>query len=172
MYKINKYDEVIEIKSIPQSSIGAPLPTILASENNLYLIYYLEETLESWDGKSIRMITVNSEGESLVIITFNRIYTHLFGPPNDEAISGHPLFNRGLKSYSAYEIKNSSWIKELEKMNSIHPQHNKENFIKDKRHFIFTFHDSTFECIAKDLQFDIYKGSIKSAALYLSGLIE
>ena len=172
MYKINVYDEVIKLENIPQSSIGAPLPIIIATEHNLHLIYYLEEKIENWDGKSIRMMDINSEGESVAIVNFNLIYSHLFGPPNDEAISGHPLYNRGLEPYSAFEIKNSSWIKELGKMNSVHPQYNKEKFLKNKRHFIFTFHDSIFECIAKDFQFDIYNCSLKSAVSFISQLIK
>jgi hypothetical protein len=33
-------------------------------------------------------------------------------------------------------------------MNSIHRGHDRDRFMKNKRHFIFTFHDSMFEVIA------------------------
>jgi len=32
-----------------------------------------------------------------------------FGGPNDEALGGHPLYERGLGRYGVYEVFNSSW---------------------------------------------------------------
>ena len=46
-------------------------------------------------------------------------------------------------------------------MNAVHPYHNREAFMSDKKHFVFAFHDSTFECIAKGFEMDIFKGSVK-----------
>ena len=54
----------------------------------------------------------------------------MFGPPNDEAFSGHPLASRGLHPYGAFKIENSSWIRHLEKMNSVHPNHHPERYFK------------------------------------------
>ena len=65
-------------------------------------------------------------------------------------MGGHPLIKNGLKYYSVHKVMNSSWIAELEKQNSVHPQHNKDFFLTDKHHYIFTFHDSTFELIATE----------------------
>ena len=47
----------------------------------------------------------------------------MFGPPNDEAFDGHPLARRGLRPYGAFEVTHSSWIRQLEQMNSVHPHH-------------------------------------------------
>ncbi len=69
------------------------------------------------------------------------------GAPNEEAIAGHPLSDRGLEPFAAFEIKQSSWIRQLEKLNSVHPYHDRERFLESKRHFVFVFHDSTFECL-------------------------
>jgi len=88
--------------------------------------------------------------------------THLFGPPNEEALAGHPLNEKGLKPFGAYEILNSSWLNELEKMNSVHPYHVKSEFMKGKRHIVLTFHDSTFECIADSYTFNTSIGSVGS----------
>src|SRR5262245_63708733 len=67
--------------------------------------------------------------------------------PNDEAFAGHPLANRGLMPYGAFVIESSSWIRRLEQMNSAHPCHKPERFWA-RKHYVLTFHDSTFECVA------------------------
>jgi hypothetical protein len=85
----------------------------------------------------------------------------MFGPPNDEAFSGHPLAPKGLAPYRVFEIDDSSWLRTLERMNSVHPYHRSEHFAVYK-HFVFAFHDSTFECIAKQFSHFERRGSIWS----------
>jgi len=84
----------------------------------------------------------------------------MFGRPNDEAFHGHPLYSRGLRPYSVFEIDNSSWLRRLEEMNSVHEHHDKEKFLSAYYHFIFAFHDSTFECIADGFDYKSVDGSI------------
>jgi hypothetical protein len=88
----------------------------------------------------------------------------MFGPPNDEAFGGHPLASRGLSPYAVFEVQQSSWIRKHERMNSVHPSHNRERFLAGIKHFIFAFHDSTFECIAEGFEICIVRGSMRSAA--------
>lgn len=161
MYVVDGKDEVVEIDNLPQSSVGAPIPTVVASESSVLLIYYLQETPDDWDGQTVKMISSDSF-EPLIIIKFKRCTVHMFGPPNDESFSGHPLASRGLGSYSVYEVVNSSWIRTLEKMNSVHSNHNKARYMEGKKHFIFSFHDSTFECIAREFEIEVTVGTIKN----------
>ncbi|QDU47118.1 hypothetical protein Mal52_56460 [Symmachiella dynata] len=70
-----------------------------------------------------------------------------FGAPNDEALSGHPLYGRGLQPYDAFEVINSRWLVEELRQNQVAFP----NYEFSCRHFIFTFHDSSFECLAEDL---------------------
>ena len=72
-----------------------------------------------------------------------------FGYPNDEALSGHPLHGRGLGGYGVYEVRNSSWIRLMTEQNRVAFPKTPDS---TQRHFIFTFHDSTFECIARGLR--------------------
>ncbi len=44
-------------------------------------------------------------------------------------------------------------------MNSVHPRHTPEWFFERKRHFIFAFHDSTFECVAESFEVEVRRGS-------------
>lgn len=150
---------LIEIENWPKSSAGAPLPHILSSERNLYVLYYMQNTPENWDGKSVRMISTNTAGEPIGVISFTPYSAYKFGPPNDEVIHGHPLYKSGLKPYSFFEVPQSEWISGLEKMNSVHPHHKKERF-QELKHYILTFHDSTLECLAKSYQTEILQGSM------------
>ena len=89
----------------------------------------------------------------------------LVGPPNDQALSGHPLTERGLHPYAVFEVEQSSWLRGLERMNSVHPYHPAEHFAKYE-HYIFAFHDTTFECIAESFSISVHRGSVWSVILH------
>ncbi len=161
MYEIDEQDELIEIQDLPQSSIGAPIPMIACDEHALLLAYYIENVPDDWDGTSVRVVGPDSNDETVALLKFEWCYAHMFGPPNDEAYTGHPLADRGLAPYSVFEVRNSSWIRLAERRNAVHPYHKPECFLENKRHFIFFFHDSTYECIAKSYSFELLQGSVK-----------
>ncbi len=164
MYEVDDKDTVVSLKDILQSSGGAPIPHVVADEGHLVVAFYLQDTPPDWDGKTVRVVGPDSEGEPVAIVTFERPTASLFGPPNDEAFRGHPLAVRGLKPYGAFQIENSSWVRKVERMNSVHPYHRPEAYDK-LRHFILSFHDSTFECLAQGYSVSPYRGSVRRAAL-------
>ena len=63
-------------------------------------------------------------------------------------MEGHPLYDLGLEPYSIQKVIESEWVKELTKMNSVHPNHKDEHF-SNYKHFIFFFHDTCFEIVAE-----------------------
>jgi hypothetical protein len=160
MYAVTSADLPIEVTSAPQSSIGAPCPAIVASENSLRLVYYLEEDrlAPDWRSVPVKPEAANDSKELCAVVVFSFPYAHMFGPPNDEAFGGHPLASRGLEPYSVYEVASSSWIKALAKMDSVHPYHRAERF-NTLKHYIFSFHDSTFECVAQSFSIELCRGS-------------
>lgn len=83
------------------------------------------------------------------IVEFDSCSLTMFGYPNDEAITGHPLYEKGLRAYGIYEVRNSSWVKLKTEQNRIAFPNTPDS---TQRHFIFTFHDSSFECIASGLR--------------------
>jgi hypothetical protein len=121
MYEIDELDELYEIKDLPQSSLGALIPMIARDEHVIYLTYYVENVSEDLDAASVKVVDSDAAGETVALIKFKRCYAHSFGPPNDEAYTGHPLVDRELETYSAFEVINSSWIRKAEKRNSVHP---------------------------------------------------
>jgi len=163
MYEVDSRDSVVELTDVPQSDVGAPCPAIVAAEHHLDLLYLVSESDPNWDGTYVTVVGPDSGGVLVARVTFERPYAHMFGPPNDEAFSGHPLSDRGLSSYSAAEVRDSSWIRKLERMNSVHPYHNPSTF-EQFRHFIFAFHDTTFECIAWRYNTHLERGSISAVA--------
>ena|SRR2546427_9033894 len=151
MYPVDDKDSVVEITSAPKLCPGAPCPMVLCDERSLILSYMIFEKVP------VPLPRFADPFEKWAIVEFHRPQAHMFGPPNDEAFSGHPLASRGLGPYAIHEVRNSSWVRQLEKMNSVHPQHNPKGY-DGLKHYVFAFHDSTFECIARGFNAVIVTG--------------
>lgn len=161
MYDVDGNDRVVERRDVPPFDVGAPLPHVIASEDSVVLGYLVAEP------DPARAVTyptaVGPRSDRLVAtVTFKDPYVHMFGPPNDEAFAGHPLSRHGLHPYSVFEVLGSSWLRRLEQMSAVHPYHDRDYFLARNRHFIFAFHDSVFECIAKDFSVEVTRGSLQS----------
>ncbi len=161
MYQVDDRDKVVEMKDLPQSDAGAPLPLVFSNEHTVVLAYYLNHTPPDWDGTTIQVVGYETQDLPIALVCFKLYDAFMFGPPNDEAFSGHPLASRGLHPYSCFEIVDSSWIRGLERMNSVHPYHRPERYAALK-HFVFAFHDSTFECVADGFTLSLHRGSLSS----------
>jgi hypothetical protein len=160
MYEVDDLDRVVPLTGVPESDTGAPLPIVLADDGNLLLGYITSTPDPKWDGSNVESVGQRSPNRSVAIVRFEREFAHFFGPPNDEAFHGHPLSDRDLGYYGAFEVIDSSWIRKLEQMNSVHPRHSRDWFMEGKRHFVFTFHDNTFECIARGYAIERVTGSL------------
>jgi len=93
MYTIDDLDTGTELLDIPQASTGAPCPAIISGEHLLHLAYYLQEQ-DEWDGMTVRFENGQRSDERCALVRFHRVYSPMFGPPNDEAFEGHPLYTR------------------------------------------------------------------------------
>jgi hypothetical protein len=87
-----------------------------------------------------------TDGDRYAVVRFPLCSYFAFGAPNDEALGGHPLARVGLQHYAVHEVHGSALVRELERRNSIHPRHDPALWLS-KRHFVFTFQDSTLECV-------------------------
>jgi hypothetical protein len=160
LYTVDR--DAVTILDVPQPDIGAPLPILLADDGAVQIAYIIHEVDPKWDGTYATIVAPDSEDKPIAIVTFVRPHAHMFGPPNDEAFEGHPLADRGLQPYSVAEVAASSWIRQLERMNAVHPNHRPEAF-DSYRHFVFAFHDSMFECVATGMAISTMRGSIREA---------
>lgn len=170
MYDVDARDRVVELEDVPQSSVGAPLPVVVADESRLQLAYYLSVPDPDWDGSYVRGADAATE-DPVILVQFAGSYAWFHGPPNDEAFNGHPLASRGLQPYAAFRVDDSSWIRRLERMNSVHPQHAPERFSR-LRHFVFAFHDSTFECVARSFTAVQVDGPLTRVAHEMASALE
>jgi hypothetical protein len=74
--------------------------------------------------------------------------------PGNETLPGHPYYPFGLASYGFYEMKDSDLIIKLKNIDSIHPYHKAATW-KRYKHYILTFHENMFECIAIGYEFKV-----------------
>jgi hypothetical protein len=135
-------DKVIKLNLgyIPDSAVSRAM--LLQTERAAFLTFHA-----MLEGRRIH------KPAGVALVEFPGCVCTQFGYPDDEALEGHPLYSSVLDAYALFEVSNSSWIKRLEQQNRVaFPQTSSWNI----RHFIITFHDSTFECLAIDLVLAIF----------------
>lgn len=87
------------------------------------------------------------------VFEFKRCLLSRFGYPNDEARFGIPRYKD--VSYGIYEVRQSSWVKDVIRQNRFQFPDTSDDWIQRKRHFLFAFHDDTFECLADDFSMEV-----------------
>lgn len=104
------------------------------------------------------------DAEKRCAVIFERPTAHCLGPPNDEALHGHPFYEGGLDLYRWAEVLNSPWIQQICERNRVHMRHT-DTMFDSHRQFIGTFQDSTLEVIAQRYSFsdsaDIQEKTLK-----------
>ena len=132
-----KHDKIVrfDVGFEPEAAVSGPV--LLQTDNNTFLTF-----------NAVRMTSDGKRGAvGTGVIEFGGCSVTKFGYPNDEALGGHPLYKHGLEAYGVFEVLCSSWIRQMTEQNRVCFPHTSDS---KNRHFIFTFHDSTFECVADD----------------------
>jgi hypothetical protein len=146
---------VVEIPFPVKWDTGAPLPHLLQSDDRTFLMFRLRNIDPNWDGTYVHVRHAGSpEMEKLGVVEFERCICTKMGTPNDEVLRGHPLDGKGLVGYRAQRVENSNWLKELEAINAVHNYYKPDGW-RTLKHYILPFHDSTFECVAKDFRVEV-----------------
>lgn len=129
---------------------GAPMPHLVADGRRAVLVFHAGLPIEpDWDGTTATVVDPNEfKTRRLSWVVFAGVAHVSLGGPNDEALSGHPLFDAGLRRYEVHEVHNSELIVSMERRNRVHPNHRPEKFAS-LRHLIITFHDETFDCVCR-----------------------
>jgi hypothetical protein len=140
---------------------GAPLPHLITSEYRTFLTFYLSNRDPKRDGTYVMVRNPCDESpQKLALIEFHKCRSVKLGDPNDEVLHGHPLYGKGLEPYSAQIVENSPWIADLEAINKVHDYYNPDSWRRLK-HFVFWFHDTTFECVAESFTVELFHESMK-----------
>jgi hypothetical protein len=129
MYDVDERDRAVRISGFPPPEAGAPYPRVAAGDRSLQLAYRCLNT------------TLDRGNDTIAVVTFALAVIHLFGSYASHNNLKHPLFARGLQLYGAFAIENSSLLRALQRIRAAGP---------DSTHYILTFHDSIFECVARE----------------------
>lgn len=145
-----------------QWNCGSPMPHLLVDDHIALLAFVLSEPDPGWNGsRSTAKNPWSEHVEPLALVEFEHSVSAKLGAPNDEVFGGHPLSGKGLEPYSAQRVVNSLWLRELQRINSVHHRYNPTRWY-GLNHYIFWFNDSTFECVAKSFKVETYRESMKT----------
>lgn len=139
--------ELIEIKGLFEMDYGSPSPMIISNDSELFIAFYADK--QSATNEPQERNTVYDTG--IFALKFKSYLKYTFGLPGNETIQGHPYYKLGMKSFAFYELKGSDLIKQLENIEKVHPYYNHDKW-KEYKHYILTFHDNMFECVAKEFE--------------------
>jgi hypothetical protein len=89
---------VVEWTEPPQMDTGAPMPAIERAGDSLVVAYICKST---------------SRPNSSAVVRFRGVSWVQFGPPSDERLPDHPLYQFGLSFYAFLEVLDSPRIQRL-----------------------------------------------------------
>ena len=153
-------EHLFEITDLPQHCPGAPLPMIVSDDHVLQVFYYLPSRIGN--AMAPESVTFSQASAPVAVVMFHGTWASYFGSPNDEALNGYPLYEKGLGPYATFEVLQSRWIASMARQNAVHPRHTDALFA-GLRHFIMTFHDSTLEIVARSYDSKIVTGPMAVA---------
>lgn len=140
-------DRLARLKDIPRCDAESPCPAVVADEQLAHLAYYSSD-----------------REDRAVLVTFWATADLRFGSPAESALEDHPLHARGLRPNRAYEVLRSSWLGNRRAQAAERSIEAVED-LKRLHHYVFTFHDSLFECLCEGYTFKEVPGPtpLKSA---------
>ncbi len=99
-------------------------------------------------GRGPAILAYDTPDERVAVVTIPGCLQVVCGHPNDEVLTGHPLYGKGLAFYSVHRVQNSSRLAAMERANAVHHGHDPATYLKNKEHWVFTFQDGTVEILA------------------------
>jgi hypothetical protein len=94
---------------------------------------------------------LDDNDKRLVVLVWDSCWSAAMTPPNDEALAGHRLYEKGLEDgLSIGEVKDSEYIASLEAMNRVHERHDPDSYAH-LRHFVVPLKARTVEVVAKSM---------------------
>ena len=133
----DQYAVPLDLGFKPEAGVSAPL--LLQNDSYTVLTF-----------NAVSMLPDGTRGTAgTAIVEFDLCFWTSFGYPNDEALPGHPLYGRGLAAYDIFDVHKSAWVRRMTEQNRVVFPNTKDS---DLRHLVFSFHDSTFECICRGIK--------------------
>lgn len=99
-----------------------------------------------------------------VVLVWRRVEFAALSAPNDEAISGHPLWRSGLGDVRGLGlVERSALVRALAAQNSVHPSHDQRRY-DSLDHYIVPLKERVAEVVAGSVETQRYGGSTLEAA--------
>jgi len=137
-------EHAVPCEGFPAWDAGAPLPHLVS------------------DGGRATLLYLGRDEDRVVVVRFHRVASVRMGAPNDEVLDGHPLHGKGLRAYAAHTVARSSWTEELQRINAVHRAYDPARWTR-YHHYLLTFHDETFECVAEGFTAATTRASLAEA---------
>lgn len=106
-----------------------------------------------------------------VVIVWEGVRSATMGSPSDEAISGHRLYDKGLRDVAIGLVEGSELIASLELQNRVHPFHDPE-WYANMQHWVVRLKESTVEVVAASMTMVHVDGSPAFAAIAATQLTD
>jgi hypothetical protein len=145
----------IDIGFVPEAAVSGAI--LLQSEYSTYLIFNAMTPMAG----SERLVDAGRAVCEFVGCTITK-----FGYPNDEAWGAIPR-TKGL-AYDICEVTDSEWRQEITDLNRHAFPNTPES---SQRHFLILFHDSSFECLANEMRWELTSEPLTTILSRLSDLI-
>lgn len=116
---------------VPPMDTGVPVPRLVSDGASAAIVYRTP-------GRTMEEMVPAA-------VSFFGISHMTFGYPNDEGLVSHPLEKYGLGYYDLQEVYESPSIEQFIEMLKV--TYSPETDFSGLRHFIWVFHDETFETI-------------------------
>ncbi|WP_460606184.1 hypothetical protein [Jatrophihabitans fulvus] len=106
----------------------------------------------------------SDEDQRCVVFTWSDCVFSCMRPPNDEAIEGHRLWEKGLQDVSWFgAVRDSELIAGLELENRVHPYHRPQRFL-ELQHHVLRLQENVVEIVASSLRMNRREGTTLAAA--------
>jgi hypothetical protein len=148
-------DRAIEVEGVPTPSAGPADAHAFTTERSAVLVYLAAE----------------STGGGVALLRFSSAVAVFHGVPNDEALERHPLWSRGLGFYGVYRIEDSTWKTQMQDR-GVRRDRQPPPVWSDVTHYVVTMHDSTFECLAKDMTSELRSEAIADVVAELARALD
>jgi hypothetical protein len=136
-----------------------PSPHVLSSALRTYLIYNVNE----WKLSEVSPYSSseNTIAEPVIaLVEFTHCDASRFSNINEEVLTGHPLWGKGLDLYGAHEVIHSQWLAEVQRINMVHKHYNPQQWERLK-HYLLIFRDNIFECLADGYKIEVLQNSLE-----------
>jgi hypothetical protein len=128
--------KLIPVENVfPEIMVGAPNPMVFSDEHLVNLAYYDTE-------------------DDVALVKFEHCFEFRMGMPSEDKISKGPYSGLGILNFEPHIVENSPWIEELEKRYEVISEFSRGE--REYIHYLFAFHDRTFECVTSGYKVEKY----------------